>query len=74
VCVPITRKVGLASQPTISRFENGVSRPELYRLAEVLLEQFITSSTKAPEVIVLDFDDTEDEVHGEQEQARYNSH
>jgi hypothetical protein len=64
----------LASQPTISRFENGVSRPELYRLAEVFVEEFITSYTQAPEVIVLDFDDTEDEVHGDQEQARYNSH
>jgi hypothetical protein len=64
----------LASQPTISRFENGVSHRELYRLAEVLMEQFITSYTQAPEVLVLDFDDTEDEVHGEQEQARYNSH
>ena len=64
----------LASQPTLSRFENGVSHSELYRLAEVLLEQFITSYPKAPEVLVLDFDDTEDEVHGQQEQARYNSH
>jgi hypothetical protein len=64
----------LASQPTISRFENGVSRSELYRLAVVLVEQFITSYDKPPEVLVLDFDDTEDEVHGAQEQARYNSH
>src|SRR5712664_4546701 len=29
----------LASQPTISRFENRVSRTELYRMALVLLEQ-----------------------------------
>jgi hypothetical protein len=64
----------LASQPTISRFENGVSRTELYRLAEVLMEQFLTSYATPPEVIVLDFDDTEDEVHGAQEQARYNRH
>jgi hypothetical protein len=64
----------LASQPTISRFENGVSRSELYRLAVVLVEQFITSYAKPPAVLVLDFDDTEDAVHGAQEQARYNSH
>ncbi len=64
----------LASQPTISRFENGVSRTELYRLAVVLMDQFIASYRKPPEIIVLDFDDTEDEVHGDQEQARYNDH
>src|SRR5256714_12444102 len=64
----------LASQPTISRFENRVSRPALYRMALVLLEQFITSYAKPPKVIVLDVDDTEDRVHGQQEQARYDGY
>jgi hypothetical protein len=64
----------LASQPTVSRCENRVSRTELYRLALVLMEQFITSYATPPKVIVLDFDDTEDEAHGDQEGARYNSH
>ena len=64
----------LASQPTISRFENGVSRTELYRMALVLLDQFIASYARAPEVIVLDVDDTEDRVHGAQEQARYDGY
>src|SRR6266481_7341849 len=50
----------LASQPTISRFENRVSRTELYRMALVFLEQFIASYAKPPKVIVLDVDDTED--------------
>ena len=64
----------LASQPTISRFENRVSRPELYRMAVVLLEPFIASYAKPPKVVVLDVDDTEDPVHGEQEQARYDGY
>lgn len=64
----------LASQPTMSRFENGVTRRELYQLAEGLLEAFIGSYAQAPEVIVLDFDDTADLAHGEQEQARFNAH
>src|SRR6266849_9918804 len=64
----------LASQPTISRFENRVSRPELYRLALVLVEQFLASYVSPPKLIVLDFDDTEDPVHGEQEQARYDGY
>src|SRR5437870_2488589 len=61
----------LASQPTMSRFANRVSRSELYRMARVLLDQFIASYVTQPRVIVLDVDDTEDRVHGEQEQARY---
>ena len=64
----------LASQPTISRFENRVSRTELYRMALVLVEQFLASYVSPPQLIVLDFDDTEDPVHGEQEQARYDGY
>src|SRR5213592_2061140 len=61
----------LASQPTLSRFENRVSRTELYRMARVLVDQFIASYSHPPKVIMLDFDDTEDPAHGEQEQVRY---
>jgi len=64
----------LASQPTMSRCENRVSRPELSRMALELLHQFLASSAKPPQVIVLDVDDTEDPVHGEQEHARYDGY
>src|SRR5918996_5023685 len=64
----------LASQPTLSRFENRVSRTELYRLARVFVEQFIASYERPPTLIVLDFDDTEDPAHGEQEQVRYDGY
>jgi hypothetical protein len=64
----------LASQPTISRFENRVSRTELYRMALVLMDQFIASYDSPPKVIVLDVDDTEDRAHGEQEHIRYDGY
>ena len=64
----------LASQPTISRFENRVSRTVLYRLAQVFVEQFITSYARPPRLIVLDFDDTEDPAHGDQEHIRYDGY
>src|SRR6516165_8088627 len=64
----------LASQPTLSRFENRDSRTELYRMARVLLDHFIASYAKPPQIIVLDVDDTEDRVHGQQEQARYDGY
>jgi hypothetical protein len=64
----------LASQPTLSRFENSVSRTEIYRMALVLMDQFIASYNRPPEVIVLDVDDTEDRAHGAQEQIRYDGY
>src|SRR4029077_6153241 len=54
----------LASQPTLSRFENHVSRTELYRMARVLVDQFLPSYARPPQLIVLDFDDTADPVPG----------
>ena len=64
----------LASQPTLSRFENRVSRTELYRMALVLVDQFLASYSHPPKVIVLDVDDTEDRAHGQQEQVRYDGY
>jgi hypothetical protein len=61
----------LASHPTLSRFANRVSRPELSRLARVFVEQWIASYVRPPQLIVLDFDDTEAPAHGEQEPSRY---
>jgi len=57
----------LASPSTLCRVENGVDRQTLAKLAEVFVEQFIASHPTPPEQIVLDFDATDDPVHGEQE-------
>jgi hypothetical protein len=48
----------LASQPTISRFENSLSRTDLYRIAEAFVGVFIESYSEPPEGILLDIDDT----------------
>jgi len=63
----------LASQRTFSRLENMVSRAELYRMAIGLLNHFLTSYTEEPPVIVLDFDDTDDVVHGKQQLALFSA-
>ena len=57
----------LASPPTLCRLENRVTRSSLIRLAAVLVEQFITSYATPPEHLTLDFDATDDPVHGDQE-------
>ena len=57
----------LASPPTLCRLENRVDREALFRIAEVLLDQFIASHDTPPDSLILDFDATDDPVHGQQE-------
>ena len=57
----------LASPATLSRFENWVNRKSLARMSGVFVDQFIASHAKPPKEIVLDFDATEDVIHGQQE-------
>jgi hypothetical protein len=57
----------LASSPTLCRLENRIDRKALARMAEVFVETFIGSHRRAPKQIVLDFDATDDRVHGTQE-------
>ena len=64
----------LASQPTMSRFENALSHKILYKLAYTFVDTFIASYEKEPDVIVLDFDDTEDIVHGHQQLSLFNGY
>ncbi len=57
----------LASSPTLCRLENRVAPASLARMAEVFVETFIASHQRPPREIVLDFDATDDRVHGQQE-------
>ena len=64
----------LASQPTMSRLENTVTRTDLLRLGECLADVFINSYSKAPSVIILDCDDTNNDTYGQQELALFNNY
>lgn len=64
----------LASQPPMSRLENAPRRSELYRMAEALLETFLASYNQSPKALILDIDDTADEVHGAQQQSLFNGY
>ena len=64
----------LASQPTISRFENAATRSDLLRLGNTLVDNFIVSYPTAPPIIILDFDDTNDDTHGMQQLCLYNGY
>lgn len=57
----------LASAATLCRFENRITRQCLARMSGVLVDQFIASFKRPPKELILDFDATDDRVHGDQE-------
>lgn len=57
----------LASQPTLSRFENAINIPALKRLKDVLLDQFIASFEQPPRRLTFDIDAVDDPAHGHQQ-------
>lgn len=65
----------LASQPTLSRFENVVTRTQLRRMAEVVVDLFVERHiAEPPSQIILDFDATDDETHGQQQFAEFHGY
>lgn len=74
---PITGRP-LASQPTISRFENGVSRPALYRagreLAACVIARHQQRLGSRVRRITIDLDPTDDPTHGAQQLTFFNGH
>jgi len=57
----------LASQPTLSRFENAVDVRSLRRLQDVFIDQFIASFDEPPVRLTLDIDPFDDPTHGQQQ-------
>jgi len=60
------RDGSLASSSTLCRFEQRAERQWAIAIHRELLEQFIASFARPPEELVLDFDATDDPVHGRQ--------
>ncbi len=74
---PITG-LGLASQPTLSRFENAVSARELRAMTHVLADTVIAQQRRRRHGratrLTIDLDPTDDPTHGQQEFAFFNGH
>ena len=64
----------LASQPTMSRWENAPDLRTLIRLTHALVDLWCKSYRRAPKTITLDIDDTADTVHGHQQLSLFNAH
>ena len=57
----------VGSSPTLCRLENRTDRAAAVAIHQVLIEQFIASFAEPPTELILDFDATDDRVHGMQE-------
>jgi hypothetical protein len=69
----------LASQSTLSRFENSAGPLTLYRMGEALFETVLESHRKRlrhrrVDRIVIDLDPTDDPTHGEQQLSLFNGY
>jgi hypothetical protein len=64
----------LASESTLSRFENAIDRISLVALSKELVENFIESHSAAPETLMLDFDPTNNKIHGHQVARHYHGY
>jgi hypothetical protein len=68
----------LASQPTLSRFENAVDRADLYRmslaLADTVIERHRRRLKRKVKRITIDMDPTDDPTHGQQQLTFFNGH
>ncbi len=58
----------------MSRFENSLSRTELYRMAQVFVDVFINFCDRPPEGIILDIDGTDDPTHGNQQLSFFSAY
>jgi hypothetical protein len=63
----VERDEPLASASTLCRWENRADRETAWAIHEVLIDRFVASFRRAPKELILDFDATDDPVHGEQE-------
>ena len=70
--------LGLASQPTLSRFENAVTARELRAMTHALADTVIAQQRRRlrgrAQRITIDLDPTDDPTHGQQEFAFFNGH
>ncbi len=68
----------LASQPTLSRFENAIERKELYRMGEALAASVIERHARRlhgrARRVTIDLDPTDDPTHGAQQLSLFNGH
>jgi hypothetical protein len=76
MCGRLPDEPALASQPTLSRFENAIDARTCRRLAAALLALYLEERgrERRPERILIDADSTDDPTYGDQEGSAYHGY
>jgi len=63
----------LASQPTLSRFENSLDKRAIFDLCQAWLARYV-ATLKGRKQIIIDIDSTDDPTHGQQQLSFFNGY
>lgn len=63
----------LASQPTLSRFENSLDKRSIFAFSDAWVNQYV-ATLKGRKSIVMDIDATDDPTHGNQQMSMFNGY
>jgi hypothetical protein len=64
----------LASSPTLSRLETGVTRSDIVNLSSVFVDMFIAKHTTQPKELILDIDASDIPLYGDQERIEFHGY
>lgn len=64
----------LASQPTLSRFDNQIDIASLKKLRDVYIDELIASFAKPTLTLTFDLDPVDDETHGNQQRSLFHGY
>lgn len=67
-------KVGLSSQPTLSRFEHAVDARTVVALQRAFEDEYVASLPEKTGIVILDLDATDDPTYGQQPLAFFHAH
>lgn len=64
----------LASQPTLSRLENNISKRTIFELYTKFIERYVKSIKPGQSEVIIDIDCTDDPTYGAQQLSLFNGH
>jgi hypothetical protein len=64
----------LASQSTLSIFENSVTKSDIYKMSEHFVDYYVSSIDPKRKRIIIDADGTDDPTHGKQQLSMFNGY
>lgn len=72
----LTQAIGnaICSQPTLCRFENSLSKHDIFRLCNWFIDRYVANLDVDKSEIIIDLDSTDDPTHGAQQLSLFNGY